>query len=30
MTEQEVGREPQYDTFADEFFRHAEDGFYNA
>ncbi|HSZ38766.1 MAG TPA: class I SAM-dependent methyltransferase [Trebonia sp.] len=30
MTGQEVGRDPQYDTFADEFFRHAEDGFYNA
>ena len=26
----EVGREPQYDVFADEFLGHAEDGFYNA
>lgn len=26
----EVGREPQYDVFADEFLEHAEDGFYNA
>jgi SAM-dependent methyltransferase len=26
----EVGREPQYDVFADEFLDHAEDGFYNA
>jgi SAM-dependent methyltransferase len=25
-----VGREPQYDIFADEFFDHAKDGFYNA
>lgn len=25
-----VGREPQYDVFADEFLDHAEDGFYNA
>lgn len=26
----EVGREPQYDLFADEFLDHARDGFYNA
>ena len=26
----EVGREPQYDIFADEFLEHAQDGFYNA
>jgi hypothetical protein len=26
----EVGREPQYDVFADEFLGHVEDGFYNA
>lgn len=26
----QVGREPQYDRFADEFLAHAEDGFYNA
>jgi hypothetical protein len=26
----EVGREPQYDVFADEFLDHAEDGFCNA
>ena len=26
----EVGRQPQYDAFADEFLVHAEDGFYNA
>jgi SAM-dependent methyltransferase len=26
----EVGREPQYDTFADEFLGHAQGGFYNA
>jgi SAM-dependent methyltransferase len=26
----EVGREPQYEVFADEFLDHAEDGFYNA
>ena len=26
----EVGREPQYEIFADEFLDHAEDGFYNA
>jgi SAM-dependent methyltransferase len=25
-----VGREPQYDVFADEFLGHARDGFYNA
>jgi SAM-dependent methyltransferase len=25
-----VGREPQYEAFADEFLRHAEDGFFNA
>jgi SAM-dependent methyltransferase len=25
-----VGREPQYDVFADEFLEHAEDGFFNA
>jgi SAM-dependent methyltransferase len=25
-----VGRQPQYDVFADEFLQHAEDGFYNA
>lgn len=30
MTGQRVGREPQYETIADEFLRHAEDGFYNA
>ena len=29
MTEQ-VGREPQYDAIADEFLRHAQDGFANA
>ena len=29
MTEQ-VGREPQYDAIADEFLRHAQDGFFNA
>jgi SAM-dependent methyltransferase len=26
----EVGRQPQYDVFADEFLEHAEDGFFNA
>jgi len=26
----QVGRQPQYDAFADEFLRHAEDGFFNA
>ena len=26
----QVGRQPQYDEFADEFFRHGETGFYNA
>ena len=26
----EVGREPQYDVFADEFLGHAQGGFYNA
>jgi SAM-dependent methyltransferase len=26
----EVGRDPQYEVFADEFLEHAEDGFYNA
>jgi 2-polyprenyl-3-methyl-5-hydroxy-6-metoxy-1,4-benzoquinol methylase len=26
----EVGREPQYDAFADEFLEHARDGFANA
>jgi SAM-dependent methyltransferase len=26
----QVGREPQYDVFADQFLEHAEDGFYNA
>jgi hypothetical protein len=26
----EVGREPQYDLFADEFLGHAQRGFYNA
>jgi hypothetical protein len=26
----EVGRQPQYDAFADEFLEHAEDGFHNA
>jgi SAM-dependent methyltransferase len=26
----EVGREPQYDVFADAFFDHAQDGFFNA
>jgi SAM-dependent methyltransferase len=26
----EVGRQPQYNAFADEFLAHAEDGFYNA
>ena len=26
----EVGREPQYDVFADEFLDHAQGGFYNA
>ena len=25
-----VGREPQYDVFADEFLDHAESGFFNA
>jgi SAM-dependent methyltransferase len=30
MTEQQVGREAQYEMFADEFFRHAENGLYNA
>jgi len=25
-----VGREPQYDVFADEFLEHAEDSFFNA
>jgi SAM-dependent methyltransferase len=25
-----LGRQPQYDAFADEFLRHAEDGFFNA
>jgi SAM-dependent methyltransferase len=25
-----MGREPQYDVFADEFLDHARDGFYNA
>jgi hypothetical protein len=25
----QVGREPQYDVFADEFVRHAEHGFFN-
>lgn len=29
MSEQ-VGRQPQYDEFADEFLEHAQDGFYNA
>jgi SAM-dependent methyltransferase len=28
--DEEVGRLPQYDAFADEFLQHAEDGFYNA
>ncbi len=28
--EGEVGREPQYEVFADEFLEHAEDGFFNA
>jgi SAM-dependent methyltransferase len=27
---EQVGRQPQYDAFADQFLRHAEDGFYNA
>jgi hypothetical protein len=26
----EVGREPQYDVFAEDFFDHAQSGFYNA
>jgi hypothetical protein len=26
----EVGREPQYDVFADEFLKHAQDGLFNA
>jgi hypothetical protein len=26
----DVGREPQYDVFADEFLDHARSGFYNA
>jgi SAM-dependent methyltransferase len=26
----EVGREPQYDVFAEEFLDHAKDGFFNA
>lgn len=30
MVSQEIGREPQYDVFADEFLAHAADGFYNA
>jgi len=30
MTEQHVGREPQYDSFAGEFHQHAEDAIYNA
>lgn len=28
--ESRVGREPQYDVFADEFLGHAENGFFNA
>ena len=27
---EQVGKQPQYDAFADQFLRHAEDGFYNA
>jgi ubiquinone/menaquinone biosynthesis C-methylase UbiE len=27
---EEIGREPQYDVFADQFLEHAEDGFWNA
>ena len=26
----EVGRQPQYEVFADEFLEHAQDGIYNA
>jgi hypothetical protein len=29
-TDAGVGREPQYDVFADEFLGHAQGGFYNA
>ena len=28
--DEQVGRQPQYESFADQFLRHAEDGFFNA
>lgn len=30
MADSQVGREPQYEVFADEFIEPARDGFYNA